>query len=291
MGTYKKVERIKILISFSKKFQMLRYPFAKIRSLSTTPAFYLSKYYGDRIHYELNVEQLRHQSPILSFIDYYRLHGHHFIDFDPLKLNKNTSKFPIAIDFKLNYNDNISESIDKDPSSYIKDTNIGTVEELETVLKQIYTDTVGVEFEHLTDLKEKNWLYYNLEKTLLSKLTNSEKLNIHNLLVSTEAFDHFLLKKFPTFKRYALEGNESMVIALRTMFAKSSELGVTDIVLGMPHRGRLNTLVNIMDYPTRDLFHKMQGKCDIPKDFYNRVDDVVSHIACSNKKIFKSNPI
>jgi len=97
-----------------------------------------------------------------------------------------------------------------------------------------------------------------------------------------------LMKKFPTFKRYALEGNESMIIALRTMFAKSSELGVTDVVLGMPHRGRLNTLVNIMDYPSRDLFYKMQGKCDIPEEYHNKVDDVVSHIACSNKKIFKS---
>lgn len=268
---------------------MLRYPLIKSAiSFSNKPAFYLSKYYGNRIHYELNVEQLRHESPILSFVDYYRLHGHHFIDFDPLKLNKNSNKFPMAVDFKLKYNQHLKNSLSKDPSSFLKSLDISNVEQLEEFLKKIYTDTVGVEFEHLTDLIEKNWLYYNLEKVMLSTLTNTEKLNIHNLLISTEAFDHFLFKKFPTFKRYALEGNEAMIIALRTMFAKSSELGVTDIVIGMPHRGRLNTLVNIMDYPTRDLFYKMQGKCDIPSDFYNRVDDVVSHIACSNRKTFKS---
>lgn len=59
-----------------------------------------------------------------------------------------------------------------------------------------------------------------------------------------------------------------------------------DIVLGMPHRGRLNVLVNLLDYPSKDLFAKIMGKCDIPEEFYNRTDDVVSHIACSNRKRF-----
>lgn len=73
------------------------------------------------------------------------------------------------------------------------------------------------------------------------------------------------------------------------MFARASELGVSDIVLGMPHRGRLNVLINLLDYPARDLFSKIMGKCDIPEEYYNRTDDVVSHIACSNRKTFKSN--
>lgn len=256
--------------------------------LSSKPLYLFSRYYGNRIQYQLDVDKLRTHNQILSFIDYYRLHGHHFIDFDPLKLNKNLNNFPIAPDFNLKYNEDVQESLKKDPSTFLKDLNLSSVDQLETQLKNIYTNTVGVEFEHLSDLKEKNWLYYNFEKHLTTNLTNSEKLNIHNLLITTEAFDHFLVKKFPTFKRYALEGNEAMIIALRTMFAKSSELGVSDVILGMPHRGRLNTLVNIMDYPTRDLFHKMLGRPDIPEECYNRVDDVVSHIGCSNKKIFKS---
>ncbi len=268
---------------------MLRFhPLNQALCLSLKSSFLFSRYYGNRIQYQLDVDQTRHCDNILSFIDYYRLNGHHFIDFDPLKLKKNMNEFPIAIDFKLKYSDEVQESLSKDPSSFLKTLDISSVDQLESELKNIYKNTVGVEFEHLTDLKEKNWLYYNIEKQMISKPTTSERLNIHNLLISTEAFDHFLLKKFPTFKRYALEGNESMIIALRTMFAKGSELGVSDIILGMPHRGRLNTLINIMDYPSRDLFYKMQGKCDIPSEFYNRVDDVVSHIACSNKKVFKS---
>ena len=267
---------------------MLRKSIIRAITFSQKGSLRFSRYYGNRIQYQLDVDQIRTHDPIYSFIDYYREHAHHFIDFDPLKLNKNINEFPLATNFNLKYTDDIKESLSKDPSSYLKLLNLSSVDQLEGHLRNIYMNTVGVEFEHVSDLKEKNWLYYNLEKHIVSKLTTSERLNIHNLLISTEAFDHFLLKKFPTFKRYALEGNESMIIALRTMFAKSSELGVTDVILGMPHRGRLNTLVNIMDYPSRDLFQKMQGKADIPASFYNRVDDVVSHIACSNKKIFKS---
>ena len=268
---------------------MLRqHSFPLFKSFSIKPVTSFSRYYGNRLQYQLNVDQLRHQDNILSFIDYYRLHGHHFSAFDPLAFNANINTFPLAIDFKLKYQESVTESLTQDPSTFLKSMGVSNVEQLEENLKKIYTGSSGVEFEHISDLKEKNWLYYNYERNLAIKLSPSEKLNIHNLLTSTEAFDHFLMRKFPTFKRYALEGNESMIIALRTMFGKSSELGVTDIVLGMPHRGRLNTLVNIMDYPSRDLFHKMLGKCDIPEVYYNRVDDVVSHVACSNKKIFKS---
>ena len=108
------------------------------------------------------------------------------------------------------------------------------------------------------------------------------------LFPSPKALDHFLHKKYNTFKRYAMEGAEAMIVGLRNFLAKASEKGVKEVVLGMPHRGRLNVLVNLLDYPARDLFYKISGNNDLPDQLYTGVDDVVSHISVSNKKIFRS---
>lgn len=103
----------------------------------------------------------------------------------------------------------------------------------------------------------------------------------------TKVFDHFLQKKFETFKRYSGEGAESLIVAMNTIFARASASGYSDVVLGMPHRGRLNILVGLLDYPARNLFHKITGKNDMPNEIHTLVDDVVSHIACSNRKTFR----
>jgi probable 2-oxoglutarate dehydrogenase E1 component DHKTD1 len=70
------------------------------------------------------------------------------------------------------------------------------------------------------------------------------------------------------------------------LFAKASELDVKEIVIGMPHRGRLNVLCNLLDYPPEDLMRKIKGYNDMPSTFYTGIDDVVSHIAVSRKKKF-----
>lgn len=77
-----------------------------------------------------------------------------------------------------------------------------------------------------------------------------------------------------------------MISGLKTLLAKASELGVEECVIGMPHRGRLNTICSIMDYPVEQLFNKIEGNNDMPEEYYNACDDVVSHIALSKKKSF-----
>ncbi len=72
------------------------------------------------------------------------------------------------------------------------------------------------------------------------------------------------------------------------MFAKATSAGIENIIIGMPHRGRLNTLVRLLGYPARDLFYKITGKNDLPEELYTSIDDVVSHIAVSNKNAYRS---
>ncbi|KAL0483648.1 2-oxoadipate dehydrogenase E1 component [Acrasis kona] len=130
--------------------------------------------------------------------------------------------------------------------------------------------------------KEINWLGKKLEASANVKLTDEELKRFHRLIVESEAFDHFMAKKFPTVKRYGLEGTETMIPAMDIILRKLEQDGTTDLVLGMPHRGRLNLLVGLLKYPPRALFHKMKGNSEIPEELFG-IGDVLSHIGISTK--------
>lgn len=90
-------------------------------------------------------------------------------------------------------------------------------------------------------------------------------------------------------KRYSGEGAESAVIALKTLFERAAETDVKGVVMGIPHRGRLNVMVNLLDYPAADLFRKVSGKTDTPADLLGALDDVTSHIAQSVTKKYQTS--
>jgi 2-oxoglutarate dehydrogenase complex dehydrogenase (E1) component-like enzyme len=105
--------------------------------------------------------------------------------------------------------------------------------------------------------------------------------------------EKFVQKKFASHKRYSSEGSEAITVALNSILSEASlinkenpENNLEYAVLGMPHRGRLATLVVINDYPFRNLLYKVSGKNDIPEEIVDRIDDIPTHIAVSNSKKF-----
>jgi probable 2-oxoglutarate dehydrogenase E1 component DHKTD1 len=103
--------------------------------------------------------------------------------------------------------------------------------------------------------------------------------------------EQFLQKKFATHKRYSSEGSEAITVAINAMIGEAtlpSAPELESVVLGMPHRGRLATLVVLNDYPFRNLLYKAGGGNDIPTEIHDRVDDMPTHIAVSNSKRFQS---
>ena len=106
-------------------------------------------------------------------------------------------------------------------------------------MEKLYTNKIGVEFEHVLDVEEREWLYNRYEKIMNKPLSNNEKYHINDLLIKSEVillnpsylsikktFDHFLTTKKPEFKRYSIEGGESMIILLSKLFGSASENGV-----------------------------------------------------------------
>ena len=107
----------------------------------------------------------------------------------------------------------------------------------------------------------------------------SQRIKALQLLVRAEEMELYLHKRFPTVKRYSGEGSEALIVALNALLATAD---VDHAIVGMPHRGRLATLVVLNDYPMRNLLHKVAGKCEMPAELHDRIDDMPTHIAVSN---------
>ena len=227
------------------------------------------------------------ESELKSYINYVRKNAHKFSVLDPLNLN-NTKP---SNEFNPEYW-NISEidKVENFPVDYTFGHQIGnldTVKDLKEYLTKNYLKSVGVEFEHLDSETEKLWLYENYEKAISKELTKMELVNSLKILLSGELFEVFLKNKVPTFKRYSGEGMMSTLIGLNALFSECSKKSslFSSVVLGMPHRGRLNILPIIFDYPLVNLLAKISGKRDIPQEVAG-IDDVVHHVSVSNTKTF-----
>ncbi|KAJ2196446.1 hypothetical protein GGH18_001623 [Coemansia sp. RSA 530] len=230
-------------------------------------------------------EQLKNrqqQAALVCLVDAYRSVGHRATDLDPLHLQQqpsipelNPARYGLS---NMNEQFNIDGILEMPPKGGSKTASIA---EIHQTLVDIYCGHVAFEFEHIPDTAERRWFADYIESTSnQSALDSDKKRRFHELLVRSETFDNFMQKKFGQVKRYGLEGAESAIIALDELFSLCSHSGITDAILGMPHRGRLNILVDLLKYPPRALFHKLQGNAEFPDDL-PASGDVISHISSS----------
>jgi 2-oxoglutarate dehydrogenase E1 component len=133
-----------------------------------------------------------------------------------------------------------------------------TLEEIHNYLNLCYTGTVAVEFGHITDLEQTNWLRSRVEvpPPEVSKAAKSKNLE---RLAESEKFEALCATKFNAAKRFGLEGCESLIPGMKAMVDTGTEMGVKDVVIGMPHRGRLNVLGNIIEKPLQQIFKEFKG--------------------------------
>ena len=130
-----------------------------------------------------------------------------------------------------------------------------TLKEIVQVLRSTYCGSVGVEFMHLQDPEERQWLIDRMEPGGNRGFFRPEqRLLLLKKLKEASLFERELHKKFPGQTRFSLEGGDALIPLLDAAVTKAAELGVTDIVFGMPHRGRLNVLANVFGMPYENLF-------------------------------------
>ncbi|MGF6440643.1 2-oxoglutarate dehydrogenase E1 component [Paraburkholderia youngii] len=128
---------------------------------------------------------------------------------------------------------------------------VSTVRDLELQLKRVYCDAIGMDCSAIRDEARRQWLFAHQEaKILHSAPTTEQRLAVLNRLVAAEMWEHHVAAYFGhVVKRFSLEGCESLVPLLDALIDNAGRNGLKQIFLGMPHRGRLNALVNVMDFP------------------------------------------
>ncbi|XP_023283554.1 probable 2-oxoglutarate dehydrogenase E1 component DHKTD1, mitochondrial [Seriola lalandi dorsalis] len=155
-----------------------------------------------------------------------------------------------------------------------------SVEEVQAYLEEAYCGHLSVETSQLSSLEEREWFADRFEELKRKSFSTEERRQLAKIMLESQEFDHFLATKFATVKRYGGEGAESMMGFFYELFHQSAHSGVTDIVIGMPHRGRLNLLTGLLKFPPELMFRKMRGLSEFP-DTSPAIGDVLSHLTSS----------
>lgn len=174
---------------------------------------------------------------------------------------------------------------------YVLGLETGTIREILSILKRTYCADIGVQYMHISDPAQKAWLQERIEgRDKEINFTKEGKIAILKKLIEAEGFERFLHKRYPGTKRFGLDGGEAMVPALEQIIKRGGALGVRDIVLGMPHRGRLNVLAAVMAKPYHVIFHEFQGGSSVPSDIEGS-GDVKYHMGASSDRAFDGNNV
>ena len=167
----------------------------------------------------------------------------------------------------------------------------GSIREILAIVKRTYCSTIGVEFMHIQEPDQKAWIQERIEgRHKEVSFTKEGKIAILSKLIETEGFEHFLNVKYTGTKRFGLDGGESLIPAMEGIIKRGGQLGVQEIVLGMPHRGRLNVLTNVMAKPFRAVFSEFQGTPANPEDVEGS-GDVKYHLGTSSDREFDGNKV
>ena len=239
-----------------------------------------------------DVEELRKATldsvRALMMIRAYRMRGHLIADLDPLNLREKQAHpelDPTSYGFGPQ---------DLDREIFI-DNVLGleraTINQIVAILKSTYCSTMAVEFMHMSDPRHKAWLQERIEGLDKSiEFTVPGKKAILNKLIEAEGFEAYLNVKYTGTKRFGLDGGESIVPALEQIIKRGGNMGVSDIVFGMAHRGRLNILANVMGKPYTAIFHEFKGGSSTPEEVEGS-GDVKYHLGSSSDREFDNNKV
>ena len=202
---------------------------------------------------ELNVAVL--QDRVDQLIRAYRVRGHMIANLDPLGLPRSV---PPELD--LEFYGLTEADMDRPFSTRtIYGPDVLTLRGILKRLRNTYCRSIGAQFMHIDDLRVRNWLQHRMEGSEnRSELTRKEQIRILTRLTDAVIFEEFIQKKYIGAKSFSLEGAESLIPLLDLAIEKAGEQGISEIVLGMAHRGRLNVLANIMGKSPRLIFREFE---------------------------------
>ena len=221
----------------------------------------------------------------IMMIRAYRIRGHLQADLDPLGLIKKEN-CPELLPETYGFTEN-----DLDKKIFLDEVlglKYATLREILEILNRTYCSNIGIEFMHMTDPEEKSWIQQRIEgKDKEIQFTERGRKAILNRLIEAEGFEKYLAKKYVGTKRFGLDGCESLIPAMEQIIKRGGALGCKEVKIGMPHRGRLNILTNVIQKPLKKIFKEFSGDPGIASGGVS--GDVKYHLGASANREFDNN--
>ena len=203
--------------------------------------------------------QVTKHARVIELIQAYRMLGHLMADIDPLEYRQRSHP-----DLELDAHGLTLWDLDRE---FAVGTFAGqerqylSLRSILNVLWDSYCHTIGVEYMHIADPEQRTWFQQRLERPH-EPLTHAEHLRTLDKLNEAEIFETFLQTKFVGQKRFSLEGGESVIVLLDEICDNAANAGLDEVCIGMPHRGRLNVLANIVGKKYGQIFREFEGNLD-----------------------------
>ncbi len=224
----------------------------------------------------------------LMIIRAHRIRGHLIADLDPLRLTGN-APHPELTPESYGFGPG-----DMDRPIFLDNVlglQTGTMRQIMEILRTTYCGTFALQYMHISDPEQAAWLKERIEgygKEIV--FTKRGRRAILDKLVEAEGFEKFLQIKYTGTKRFGLDGGEALIPAMEQIIKRGGQLGLEEIIVGMPHRGRLSVLANVMGKPYRAIFNEFQGGSFKP-DEVEGSGDVKYHLGASSDREFDGNTV
>jgi 2-oxoglutarate dehydrogenase E1 component len=219
----------------------------------------------------------------MMLIRTYRVRGHLAANLDPLGL----SQRELPADLTPEYHGFVGADLDRPVwLGGALGLERATVREIVAILRANYCGNVGLEYMHIADIEERQFLQERMEGAdKIIEFSVEGKRAILSKVIQAEEWEKFLARKYVGTKRFGLDGGESMIPAMEAIIKYGAQYGVREIVYGMAHRGRLNMLANVMAKPYQVIFHEFAGGSANPDDIGGS-GDVKYHLGTSTDREF-----
>ena len=223
-------------------------------------------------------EHLQKEFKVVQLVDGYRKRGHLFTKTNPVRDRRTYSPNLSIENFGLSHADlgvvfNAGDIMGIGPS---------TLADIVAHLERVYCESIGVEYMYIRNQEKLNWIQQRLHvNDNHPKFSQEQKKHILKKLNQAVSFENFLHTKYVGQKRFSLEGGESLIPALDAVVEAAADHGVEEFVMGMAHRGRLNTLTNIFGKSSKDIFNEFDGK-DYEEVVFD--GDVKYHLGWTSKR-------
>ncbi len=236
---------------------------------------------------ELTEQATKDSVRAIMLVRAYRIRGHLISNLDPLNIQERKEHLELKPETYGFYKSDYDRKIFLDGVLGLQNA---TLTEILKILKKTYCSNIGYEFMHMGDPDEKSWIRDRVEgKDKKVSFTENGKKAILNKIIEAEGFEKYLHIKFVGTKRFGLDGGESLIPALEQIIKRGGNLGAKEIKIGMPHRGRLNVLANVMGKSYKAIFSEFFGKSvSSKKDFEG---DVKYHLGASADRQFDGNRV